>query len=283
MNTDDSALFGAAAAPALQVMSWNVRRRRTLPSARGADRWNTRAPRLRSLLSAERPTLLGAQEARTDQAEFLRSSLGMRYGIVGRGRGTGGRGEGCPILYDAERLELLDWNQTALSDRPDRPGSVSWGNIIPRILVTASFHDRATGQTFLALNTHFDHLSERSRRRSAQAVRGAAAESGLPAVVTGDLNAGPRSAPLRELLDRDTLTDSWAEAQKHDSQEWDTFANYRAPCQHRGRVDWILVSPAIRVLRAAINAHQYDDGWASDHLPVQALISLSADALPRDE
>lgn len=180
MNTDDSALFGAAAAPALQVMSWNVRRRRTLPSARGADRWNTRAPRLRSLLSAERPTLLGAQEARTDQAEFLRSSLGMRYGIVGRGRGTGGRGEGCPILYDAERLELLDWNQTALSDRPDRPGSVSWGNIIPRILVTASFHDRATGQTFLALNTHFDHLSERSRRRSAQAVRGAAAEVGCP-------------------------------------------------------------------------------------------------------
>lgn len=204
-------------------MSWNVRRRLRRPSPRAADRWENRAPRVRQLLRTERPTLLGAQEALTDQAEFLRESLGPEYRMLGRGRGAGGRGEGCPILYDAARLELLDWDQAALS---------------------------------------------------AHAVREVISTHGLPAVVTGDFNAGVSSAPLRELLADGMLNDSWAAAQNHDSLQWDTFSNYRAPRQRRGRIDWILTSPEIGVVRAAINTHQYYGGWASDHLPVQVRLLI---------
>lgn len=161
-------------------MSWNVRRRLRRPSPRAADRWENRAPRVRQLLRTERPTLLGAQEALTDQAEFLRESLGPEYRMLGRGRGAGGRGEGCPILYDAARLELLDWDQAALSHTSTRPGSASWGNIIPRILVSATFRDRETSARFLALNTHLDHISGRSRLRSAHAVREVISTHGLP-------------------------------------------------------------------------------------------------------
>lgn len=275
MSAAESALIGPAAPPALHVMSWNVRRRIDLFTLRAADRWGNRAPRARALLGTERPTLLGAQEALADQAEFLRESLGADYRSLGQGRGAGGRGEGCPTLYDAERLELLDWDQAALSDTPSRPGSVSWGNLFPRILVSAEFRDRATSMRFLVVNTHLDHLSGRSRLRSARAIRELIAARGLPAVVTGDLNAGASSAPLRALLADGMLVDSWAAAHNRDSQQWDTFSNYRAPRRRRGRIDWILTSPGLQVARAAINPHQYSGGWASDHLPVQAVLRLT--------
>ena len=199
----------------------------------------------------------------------------MGYRWVGRGRGADGRGEGCPIYYDAERLELLDWEQTALSDRPSRPGSTSWGNIIPRIMVCATFTDRATSRNFLAVNTHLDHLSVQSRLRSAQAIRHVVSVGGLPAVLTGDLNDGGTSAPLRELLGDGMLAETWDMAQTHDSEEWGTFSNYREPRRGVRRLDWILASPVFRVDRAAINAGRHEGSWASDHLPVQAVLRLA--------
>lgn len=267
-------LIGPIAAPALHVMSWNIRRRVTHVIPRAVDRWDRRASRVQELLTAERPTLLGVQEALPDQAWFVRDSLGEGYRWVGHGRNADGRGEGCPIFYDAERLELLDWEQVALSNTPTSAGSASWGNIIPRILVSATFEDRATSRRFLAVNAHLDQLSAHSRLRSARAIRRIVSTSALPTVLTGDLNAGSTSAPLRELLSDGSLAETWGMAQTHDSEEWATFSNYRAPRSGRSRIDWILASPVFRVVRAAINAQRHAGGWASDHLPVQAVMLL---------
>ncbi len=268
------ALIGPVVAPGLHVMSWNIRRRIKRLIPRAVDSWDRRAPRLKELLRAELPTLLGVQEALPEQAQFVLDSLGGRYRWIGRGRGAGGRGEGCPLYYDAERLELLDWNQTSLSSQPSLPGSTSWGNIIPRILVSATFQDRATSRRFLAVNTHLDHLSAKSRLRSARAICRVVSASGLPAVLTGDLNAGAASAPLRELLADGMFTETWDMAQTRDSEEWGTFSNYKTPRRGGKRLDWILASPAFRVDLAAINSQRYDGGWASDHLPVQAVLVL---------
>ena len=45
---------------------------------------------------------------------------------------------------------MLGWRQTALSDTPDVPGSTSWGNRTPRLVVDATFRDLATGIEFQA-------------------------------------------------------------------------------------------------------------------------------------
>lgn len=256
-------------------MSWNIRRRLAPVLSRGAERWSCRAPRIRALLEVEQPTILGAQEALPDQIRVLRRSLGSDYRTVGRGRGANGRGEASPILYDGQRVELLDWKQSALSNSPDQAGSVSWGNVIPRIMVAATFRDRASSRRFLVVNTHLDHLSRRSRLRSAQAVLQVLAHSGLPAVVTGDLNDGAESAPVRELLSEGVLADTWETAQTHRSEAWGTFPNYREPRRGGRRLDWILASPAFDVLTTAINARRYGGGWGSDHLPVQAELLLA--------
>ncbi|WP_247647064.1 endonuclease/exonuclease/phosphatase family protein [Arthrobacter sp. E3] len=254
-------------------MSWNIRRRVRHLIPRPVDRWDQRAPAVEALLRAEKPTLLGVQEALADQAEFVARALGGDYRWVGRGRGPGG-GESCPLFYDAERLEMLDWQQAALSDHPTSPGSTSWGNVIPRIMVSATFVDRATARHFMAVNTHFDHLSARSRLRSAQAVGRLVSTGNLPAVVTGDLNAGVKSAPLRVLLEDGRLAETWDVSRAHESEEWGTFPNYKRPLRNGKRLDWILASPAFRVDRAAINAQLHAGRWASDHLPVQAVMVL---------
>ncbi|WP_216693112.1 endonuclease/exonuclease/phosphatase family protein [Dietzia psychralcaliphila] len=271
---EPSSLIGQVTAPALHVMSWNIRRPVPALLARPADRWGRRAPGLRALLAAERPTVLGAQEVLGDQAAVVREALGPGYDLVGRGRGADGGGEASPIFYDSDRLELLHWEQAALSDHPTRAGSVSWGNVFPRVMVSATFRDRGTARIFLVVNTHLDPFSARSRLRSARAIGDLVSAAGIPAVVTGDLNAGPSGAAVRELLRDGTLADSWRSARTHVSEEWGTYADYRGPRRSGSRIDWILASSAFRVTHAAVNPLRPGGGWASDHLPVHAVVEL---------
>lgn len=266
-------LIGPVPAPGLHIMTWNIRRPVPAPLTRPADRWRHRAPRVRALLAAERPTVLCAQEVVAEQIPVVLDGLGPDHAHVGRGRSAGGGGEACPVFYDTARLELLDWEQSALSDTPRRAGSVSWGNLFPRVMVEAHLRDRHTGHDLLVLNTHLDPLSARSRLRSARAVLDAVVARGLPAVVTGDLNAGPQSAAVRELLSDGTLVDSWQVARTRRSEQWGTYADYRRPRRDGTRIDWILTTPGLTVTDAAINPLRHEGGWPSDHLPVHAVVA----------
>lgn len=268
-------ILGPAAAPALHVMTFNIRRR-VEPALLRADRWSRRRPLLERLLATERPTLLGVQEARPDQADVVRAALGPAYRVIGRGHGREWRGEGCPILFDSERLELRSWQQTALSDHPDEPGSMTWGNRVPRILVLASFRDRATSADFTMLNTHLDHLSGRSRLRSIAEIRGRLGALASPVVLTGDFNAGVGSPEYRGLFGGGRLSDAWVAASCRVTPEWGTLAHYRGPREYGRRIDWIGVTPGVEVDAVGINADPVDGGWPSDHLPVQASVILPA-------
>ena len=271
-------LMGSVDPPDLHVMTFNVRRRLDGVLGRRVDHWSTRRPRVHALFRAERPTLLGVQEAMPDQAAAIGHALGPDYRFVGHGRDRRRRGEGCPVFFDTTRLELLDWEQTALSDRPHAAGSISWGNVVPRVVVRATFRDRATATPFTLANTHLDPFSPPSRVRAARCIRRLLSGSAFPAIVMGDLNARAGSPTLRELLQGDGLIDAWAAAERRMTPPWGTFANYRPPREDGARIDWIVTSPAVTVVRAAINAGTFDGGWPSDHLPVQAVLRVPAES-----
>ncbi|TFB75431.1 endonuclease/exonuclease/phosphatase family protein [Cryobacterium glaciale] len=274
----DSALIGPVAGPDLHVMSFNIRRRLPHLNPRSPDRWVHRRSLLKRLLEAERPALLGVQEALFDQANFVRHALGERYRSIGHGREANTGGEGCPIVYDSRRLRVLDWKQTALSDTPEVPGSTSWGNRTPRVVVDALFHDIATGIDFQAVNTHFDHRSRISRLRSADALRRMVAGSPLPTVVTGDFNTDAKTAPYARLTGQGSLLDAWDTADERLTDEWGTFLNYRPSRGNHKRIDWILVTPGVTVLKAAINVKRYEGGWPSDHAAIHAVVNVTGTA-----
>jgi endonuclease/exonuclease/phosphatase family metal-dependent hydrolase len=270
-------MIGPVAGPDLHVMTFNVRRPIGRLPGRSPDVWETRAPALSALLAGERPTVLGAQEVVPGQSAVILRALGRGYRTVGHGRGADGRGEGCPLYFDSTRLELLAWSQRALSDTPDEPGSTSWGNMVPRILVSATFRDRVGGARFRVINTHFDHISRGSRVRSAAHVRELVAADTTPAIVMGDLNTGEESDPVAELLAHGVLRDAWPAARERLSPEWGTFPNYREPRTGRKRIDWILASPRVEIARIGMNAARPRDVWPSDHLPIQAVVRIPAE------
>ncbi|MDI2099169.1 endonuclease/exonuclease/phosphatase family protein [Ruicaihuangia caeni] len=283
----DAALIGPVDPPGLHVMTYNIRRRFPALRPRSPDAWNTRKHLLKRLLTTERPTLLGTQEALADQAHFVAEVLGSDFGSVGHGRNADGGGERCPIYFDTRRLELNEWKQSALSATPDIPGSRSWGNRIPRVVVAADFTDRSTGRRVFAFNTHFDHISRRSKLHSARMITRLAAEArkrdpDAAIVVTGDVNAGSASAAHQRLTARGLLRDCWTAAEHRLTPQWGTYSHYRRPRQDGRRIDVILVGPGLRVLRAGINAARFDGAAASDHEPVQAVLLLQPQTPPSE-
>ena len=275
-----AALIGPVAAPDLHVMTYNIRRRFVRYRPGSPDRWPTRKTLVERILSTEQPTLLGVQEALAVQVDAVSEALGPRYRSVGLGRDPSGRGERCPIYYDAERLELTEWKQLALSATPEQHGSRSWGNMTRRVLVTADFRDVATGARVIAFNTHFDHLSWRSRLHSARLVvrlaeEARTADGDAAIVVTGDFNAHERSAVHRALTAGGILRDAWEIADEQITPQWGTFSNYRRRRPGGKRIDLILVGKGVQVTRTGINAARFDGRAASDHEPVQAVLRYS--------
>jgi endonuclease/exonuclease/phosphatase family metal-dependent hydrolase len=270
----DTPLIGPVPPPGIQVMTYNIRRRMTRLMPRSPDRWDRRRLLIGRLLEAEQPAIVGVQEALPDQAGFVRHVLGESYRSIGYGRNANKRGEGCPLLFDTDRVELLEWRQTALSGTPFIPGSTTWGNPTPRVVVAASFRDRATRVEFRALNTHFDQFSRRSRLHSADEILRLVAESSLPTIVTGDFNTDDDSLIHERMTAAGALVDTWRSARTRLTPSWGSFANYGPPTLERKRIDWILATPTVSVLRAAINVTRFDGKWPSDHAPVQAVVTF---------
>lgn len=265
-------LFGPVAPPLVHVMTCNVRR--PVPwSFRSADDWTLRREALAALLRSEQPSLLATQEVVTDADAVIRDALGPAYTRLGRGRDAAGAGEMCALYVNTARFSVRRWEQVALSPAPERPGSRGWGALLPRSAVIAELHDDATSRDLLVVNAHFDHLSALSRRRSGALLASRIAGRGLPAVVMGDLNAGAGSPPVRELAGGGQR-DAWELARALGSPAFGTLSRYRSPRIGSRRVDHILVSRGVDVERIAVNARRYDGRWASDHLPVQAVLAL---------
>lgn len=269
----DGALIGPVEPPDLHVMTYNIRRRMAHVTPRSPDLWTRRRPHLRTILEREQPTLLGIQEALPEQVEFVAQSLGPDYRRIGRGRNADGEGEQCAIFYDARRLTLNDWTQRALSDSPFVAGSRSWGNMLPRIVVSADVTDLATGIRFTVFNAHFDHFSRSSRTRSAMMLNDLVEATDAPAIVLGDMNAGVRSAPYR-ILTSGPLRDTWTHARERLTPAWGTYSGYRRPKRGGKRIDWILVTGSVTVDAVGINAVRFRGAAASDHEPVQARLRL---------
>jgi len=271
-------LFPNVSAPDLHVMSFNIRRRFERVTWPPADRWPMRKQRLRTFLGANRPHLLGSQEALPDQARWVQDALGSSHGRIGLGRGKARDGEGTPLFYDRDRVGVEDWEQVMLSDTPDVPGSTGWGNTIPRVAVIAQLRDLATDARFTFVNTHFDAFSRRARRRSATWLHDLAAARERPLLFTADINAHVRSAELSGMFADGLLVDTWSYGPVRHSAEWGTFNNYRRPKLGARRIDAILASPDVGVRAVGIDPRPTGTQWPSDHLPVQAIVRIPTGA-----
>lgn len=269
----------ASAAPAehaagpLRVMSFNLR----FAGTAEPNSWAARRPVTRALLRQERPHVLGTQEGLYQQVRDIEADLGAAYDWIGTGRAGGSRDEFMAVYYDTRRLAPLEYDHFWLSDTPDVIGSNTWGGGSIRMVTWVRFRDlRDGGREFYVLNTHLDNASGNARARAASLVaeRIGGLDGSLPLVVTGDFNVAAHGDPVYDTMLNAGLVDSWDAAAER-SALYATYHGYRPLTPGGDRIDWILVTPGVTVHRAAINTFSRDGQFPSDHLPVQATLTLA--------
>ncbi|MGW2718751.1 endonuclease/exonuclease/phosphatase family protein [Streptomyces sp. NPDC001492] len=262
----------ARRAPGLEVMTFNLR----FASTKEPNSWSDRRPVMRELLRRAHPHVIGTQEGLYQQLRDIDSDLGPSYDWIGTGREGGSRDESTAVFYDNRRLAPVEHYTFWLSDTPEVIRSNTWGAAFPRIVTWVRFRDLADGgRQFYVLNTHFDHASQYARERSASLMlqRIAQLDRSLPAVVTGDFNVAAHRNPVYDTLVGSGLLDTW-DAAAHRSAAYGTFHGYKGLTPNGDRIDWILTTPWVTTHRASVDTFCVDGQFPSDHLPVQASLSL---------
>jgi len=257
----------------LRVMSFNVRYG---TAADGEDAWPLRRELVSGVLEDFQPDVVGVQEALYFQLGDL-SSLLPEMSWIGVGRDDGGTaGEFAPILYRRDRLEVLGEGTFWFSDNPEVPGSMSWGNEIPRICTWGRFRDRASGAVFTLFNLHWDHRSQPSRERGARLLLDRIRNRENPeerVLVTGDFNAGEENPAFRALLEAGDLPlrDPFR-VRFPDAREVGTFHGFQGGSEGE-KIDAILAGSGWGVLDAGIVRVNSNGRYPSDHYPVIAVLA----------
>lgn len=269
----------------IKILSYNIRYHNP---ADGEHSWPHRKEKVAALLQRYTPDLIGLQEVLKGQLDDIAGAL-TDFAWVGVGRDDGrARGEYAPIFYRRNRFALLASDTFWLSETPHQPGSFGWDAACVRIATWARLRDKASGATFLVLNTHFDHRGEQAQVESARLLRAFLNDpaQALPAVVTGDFN-GTAQAWSYQVLTQPTeaaglpLADAMLQSQTPHHGPVATFTTgFADPLQEK--IDFIFVWPApskastaaIQVQRHAVLDDQVDGYYPSDHLPVLAAVTF---------
>ncbi|HET7039624.1 MAG TPA: endonuclease/exonuclease/phosphatase family protein [Gemmatimonadales bacterium] len=261
-------LAAACAPPPLRVMSFNIRYG-TAPD--GDDAWPLRRERTIAVIREAAPDILGVQEALRFQLDELAAAF-PAYRELGVGRDDGKTaGEYAAILYRSDRLSADTGGTFWLSDTPETPGSMSWGNRITRIATWVLFTDRETSTRFAVFNVHLDHESQPSRERGVALIleRMERLAPGLPVIFTGDFNAGEDN-PAVQAVSAGGFTDTFR-ARHPDAQVVGTFNAFRGDSTG-AKIDYVLVRGGWDVDDAAIVRTRPGGRDASDHFAVMALL-----------
>ncbi len=270
----------------LVVMSFNVR---YAAANDGENSWDKRKDLACDVVRRQGPDLVGLQEALRSQIDDLRAAL-PEYGEIGVAREDGKtKGEYSAILYRKDRFDVDDSGTFWLSDTPEVPGSITWGNACTRVCTWARFLPKSSGQPFYMFNTHLDHISQLSREKGIALImsRVSSRKHVDPIVLTGDFNSGENNAVVRYLKgerrlevvnngmsqDPVLLVETFRLLHK-DASDVGTAHGFKGS-RAGNKIDYIFVLPGTDVLRAEILHDNQDNRYPSDHFPITAAIRFA--------
>lgn len=310
-------------ATSLRVGSFNIRCANCSITSRTNSRekrWETRRAKVISQLKAEKVDVVGLQEAsqgllsgtKISQFEDLANRLGGGYRLVNAkrypcakdtsykncDRVNNGASSGVRIIYDADRLTVLDQGSKQLDDEALNSG--------PRFVAWAIFRDKKDKREFFFATAH----TEPGQSAAARALRKKQAgmimatirannPDRLPVVLTGDFSASKLTAvnPAYDvILDSDLVIDplgnshkmkttAKATAKKLINIKYDSLNKFNAKPTSRknyaigANVDYIFTSKSIKVseYKVVLNLKsngKYSGTIPSDHHLLRATILL---------
>lgn len=251
-----------------RIMTHNIR---LDVASDGENRWELRKERVAELIRFHEPAFWGGQEVQHHQLQYLLSQL-PAYKHIGVGRDDGKtKGEYSPILYDTLRFEPV-WQGTFwLSERPDTV-SRGWDAACNRVCTWGLFRKKfSTGfPLLLVFNTHFDHMGDTARKKSAELILRKIRELNpdkYATIVMGDFNSEPGQPAIQTLETMLFETRNQSEAILGNADTWNAFRFQEKP---KGWIDHIFTYPKdwFQVRKYATLTDSYDLKYPSDHFPV---------------
>ena len=297
---------GLLATEPINVLSINVR---YATANDGANRWELRKDLLLSVVKEGKYDFIGGQEVlihpkdEFNQVKFLSENL-SDYGTLFTCREKDpNQGEGTPLFFRKDRWKIDDTDQGSfwLSDTPNVTGSVTWEgqSNCPRVCTGGLFHEidasgKATGKTLYVYSTHFDHVGEIPRQKSAALIFEKIAQrkdKNAPVVIMGDFNCGEKSPAIRflkgetvvlggeEMTPPMKLLDSFRVVHP-DEKNVATFNGFKprektdSGSDIGEKIDYIFITPDLKAKEAEIIRTRRDALYPSDHYPIRATIEI---------
>lgn len=280
-----AAVLAAAESIDVRLSSYNIRYATDKPEP-GEEYWPVRRPHLAAQLNYETAgranALMCFQEVLFSQLQNIQTDLGDAWSYVGIGRDDGlEAGEFSPIFYRPAAWQLLDNATYWLSETPDVVGSIGWDAMLPRIVTVAKFQHRATGEPFVYMCTHFDHLGQVARENSAEllvdlAERWATQNSDAPVFLGGDLNVRPDNPAYLTLASKMNDVKYVVPKERHYGHE-STYTGFTGDPARGTEIDHIFVRDpkGLDWVSFAVLDNRFEDGvFISDHRPVVVDIKI---------
>lgn len=249
----------------LKVISFNLRNGEAND---GTNSWRYRCPASLLMVQEECPDIMGVQEAYDYQVLFFTENL-KDYKAKGVGREDGKReGEHMSIFYNKKTVSLKKWGTFWLSETPDEP-SLGWDGACRRTATWAVMKHKKSGNKFLYVNTHLDHVGKKAQKNGLALILDRIAElntDNLPVVLTGDFNVTPDDPVLDGL-------DSVMKSARNTALKTDSTGTYNDWGKTSQIIDYIYYSgfsscPEFRTVTKKFGSWPF----ISDHYPVGAVL-----------
>lgn len=233
------------------------------------NRWGYRMERAAQFIKDAQLDVVGTQEVLHSQFEDLKRMLPEFEGVgVARDDGKT-KGEYSSVFYRKDVFDALDSGTFWLSEYPDSVGLKGWDAACVRVATWAKLQHKETGKIVMAVNTHFDHVGVEARKQSALLIIRKIKEivGDRAAVLTGDFNVTDQSDAYQTITTNEfVLKDAHKIAEMVSGVNY-TFHNFtRQPLEKRSKIDFIFVTPHIRVLSSDI-PQEVEGALLSDHNP----------------
>ena len=252
---------------AIRVMSFNV-----LYGGDGEHGIQNRFGIVTRTVTEYYPDSLGVQEATPLWMLWFNVFL-PEYDYVGVGRDDGRfKGEYAAIFYLKDKYRVVQSETFWLSQTPEKP-SLGWDAACNRVCTWAVLENKASGERYVHMNTHLDHVGSAARQNSVEMILEKAASFSLPVVCTGDFNFRQGSG-LYNAVTSSTLQDTKFSAP--DTMNYQTFHGFAETVDPNRIIDFIFTNSRMTPLTYKVICEDIDGKQVSDHYPLYSDMLLKA-------
>ncbi len=263
--------FEEKATDNVRVMSFNIRCLNV-----GTDSWEDRIGIVSQTILNSEADSIGVQEATPEWMKTLDTTVAEKYAHVGVGRDDGdNEGEYSAIFYLKDKYELIDSGTFWLSETPEKP-SKGWDAACNRICTWARLKNKETGEEYVHMNSHFDHVGITARKNSVQLILDKVKTFGdIPVVFTADMNVKEGSDNYKQFTESGYFYD--AKYIAPDTMDYCTYHDTKPQKHQDDIIDYVMINGRFNAMSYKVVTAGIDGRFVSDHYPVYADVIFTKD------